>query len=196
MQAEISRRNMQDVKLQQLSSMIPDRYKAVTRADVQNEAEAVNECRADESESIFLYGTGGTGKTMLASIWLRERVLAIEPEVDSFAWCNTSVLFMQLRCTMGRTATRDEEDVLSEIWKNKAVVIDDLGAESVTDYSKSSLYILLNTLCEKERQVFITSNLSLAEIAQQIGPRISDRIARMCKVVKMQQPRAYRKPGN
>lgn len=56
------------------------------------------------------------------------------------------------------------------------LVIDDLGAELDTKFSKSALYNLLNTRLLAGRPTVINTNLTMKEIEERYTPRISSRI--------------------
>lgn len=56
------------------------------------------------------------------------------------------------------------------------LVIDDLGAEMVTTFTKSVLYNLVNTRILKNLPTIINTNLSMGEIAEKYDARISSRL--------------------
>lgn len=56
------------------------------------------------------------------------------------------------------------------------LVIDDLGAEMATSFTKSALYNLVNTRLLSGRPTIINTNLSMKEIETRYTPRISSRL--------------------
>lgn len=56
------------------------------------------------------------------------------------------------------------------------LVIDDLGAEMATSFTKSALYNLVNTRLLSGRPTIINTNLSMKEIEARYTPRISSRL--------------------
>lgn len=56
------------------------------------------------------------------------------------------------------------------------LVIDDLGAEMTTAFTKSVLYNLINTRILSKKPTIINTNLSMAEIQKKYDPRISSRL--------------------
>ena len=56
------------------------------------------------------------------------------------------------------------------------LVIDDLGAEMTTAFTKSVLYNLINTRILTKKPTIINTNLSMAEIQKKYDPRISSRL--------------------
>ncbi|MGI6279110.1 MAG: ATP-binding protein [Acutalibacteraceae bacterium] len=56
------------------------------------------------------------------------------------------------------------------------LVIDDLGAEMTTSFTKSVLYNLVNTRLLTKRPTIINTNLTMREIEERYSPRISSRL--------------------
>lgn len=56
------------------------------------------------------------------------------------------------------------------------LVIDDLGAEMATQFTKSVLYNLINTRILKNRPTIINTNLTMKQIEEKYSPRISSRL--------------------
>lgn len=60
--------------------------------------------------------------------------------------------------------------------KGDLLVIDDLGAETATSFTKSSLYNLVNTRLLSNRPTVINTNLTMKGIEERYTPRISSRL--------------------
>ena len=56
------------------------------------------------------------------------------------------------------------------------LVIDDLGTEMVTTFTKSALYNLINTRLLNKKPTIINTNLSMKEIEEIYSPRITSRL--------------------
>lgn len=83
--------------------------------------------------------------------------------------------------------TRTESEILDKYSKNiEYLFLDDFGSEKISDYSLETVYLLL---CRFENNtqasLFITSNLSLEQIATSMSDRIASRIAGLCDVIKI-----------
>ena len=77
-------------------------------------------------------------------------------------------------------------EIAEEIAKFSGVlVIDDLGAEKMTDFVKQIIYFIINEREQRCLTTIITSNFSLAQLDEHIDSRISSRIAGMCKVIQL-----------
>ena len=64
------------------------------------------------------------------------------------------------------------------------LVIDDLGTEMVTSYTKSEVYDLVNTRLNTSRPTIINTNLGLRDIEKKYTSRVYSRIAGMYAVVE------------
>lgn len=133
-----------------------------------------------KDKSFFLWGNIGAGKSVymatLAKKYIREHV-----DVD---WISYSKFIMRIQ-----NAYRNKEESPFKIAEAMAssygvLCIDDLGAEKLTDFVRQITYFIINEREERCLVTLITSNFSLADIDTQIDPRVSSRIAGMCKVLK------------
>ena len=87
------------------------------------------------------------------------------------------------------------------ITKSELLVIDDLGAEMATSFSKSALYNIVNTRLLANRPTIINTNLTMKEIETRYTPRISSRLIGSFSAYKfigtdIRQQKAIEKTGN
>jgi DNA replication protein DnaC len=86
-----------------------------------------------------------------------------------------------------RRAVKSEEpgDLANvrRVTEKHLVVLDDLGAERVTDWVQEQLYKLINERYERMLPTVVTSNCSLQELEYRLGGPVVDRLAEMCDVV-------------
>ncbi len=71
---------------------------------------------------------------------------------------------------------RAEGDTLELLCECDLLIIDDLGAEFSTQFTISALYNLLNNRIMEGKHTVISTNLSITELANAYGERISSRI--------------------
>lgn len=126
---------------------------------------------------MFITGPAGTGKTHLAVAYLREEIIAQGAEQCKFL--EAVELFLELRDSFRRDSPEDEERIIKTYTSKPFLVIDDLGAEKVSDYVRQSLYFVINRRYGEELPTVVTSNLTLDQIAEVYGERLSSRIAGM-----------------
>ena len=99
---------------------------------------------------------------------------------------NVPELFLELRRLMSDDVDKTEADLFDEAAEADLLVLDDLGAERVSDYVVDRLYVLINGRYENDTATIITTNRTVEELRAQIGARIASRICEMC--VQMEFP--------
>lgn len=121
------------------------------------------------SGDIFITGPNGVGKTHLASAALAHR--------GHGDWILIPELLMRIRNSFqSREGAETEQQIVREISAFDFLVLDDLGAEKTSDWSLSTLYLILAKRVNAMRVTVVTSNLDIAEIAAS-EPRIASRLA-------------------
>jgi DNA replication protein DnaC len=132
--------------------------------------------------SLFVTGPAGTGKTVFSCSFLKEQFyLGRQGKFISYP-----SFIMELQNTF-RFDDLSPFDYAKKIALFEGVlVMDDLGAEKLTDFVRQTTYYILNEREQRCLQTAITSNFSLAQIDEQIDSRVSSRIAGMCKVFKFE----------
>lgn len=121
---------------------------------------------------VFFSGNIGAGKTHCAVGLLREAMLR-DPREGHFV--TSTDLFLELRATMSATS-ETEHQVMSNYTRNTLLVLDDLGAEKLSEYVRQSWYHVIETRYSEMRPTIVTSNLSLDEVAEAYGDRIASRL--------------------
>lgn len=142
-------------------------------------------------KNLFISGLSGTGKTVfvcsLAKVYIKKNYKVKFINYPKF------IIDIQKRFD-GRYYQKDsfggisEESAYDFIDKSARypgyLIIDDLGAEKLTDFVRQTTYYLINEREMNELPLIITSNYGLGKLAEQIDDRIASRIAGMCEIVK------------
>lgn len=142
--------------------------------------------------SLFLWGPFGTGKTGLASAMLRDRVQRLfEPAY----FVTVPTLLQEIRSTYNRGADAPPPSPVGDRARStRFLVLDDIGAERVTEWVSEQLFTLINHRHDQELDTLFTSNLSPEELAARIGERTVWRIMEMCEVQRLDGPNLRQRP--
>lgn len=178
------------VRVQELirKSNIPDKFWDIRDTDFTLSPDnmtvakkAIGLCKlSSPRKGLFIYGNVGVGKTMLCSIVAIER-----------AYCGKPSLFYTVTDML--SDLRDFDDSvgrqvkLQQIKSTPCLIIDDLGAEYVTDWVASMLFEILDARYKSSLCTVINSNIAIGDIqaryGQLHGARIVRRIQELCECV-------------
>lgn len=123
-------------------------------------------------KGIFIFGETGRGKTYaLYAISKRFKEIGQRSRVEN--WVE---LLLDLR-----EKTQYLRDALGSILEPQVVMIDDLGSERQTEWSQEILYTIINMAYQKQKKIFVATNLSLDEFTARYGDRIFSRLMEMCE---------------
>ncbi len=137
-------------------------------------------------ESLLLYGPYGTGKTGLAVAALQAGI-ADDPG-DSYLFITVPALLDRIRQTYGPGAALPESEVLQAVKSVSFLVLDDLGAERVSDWVQEKLFTIINHRHDEKLTTIFTSNLTIEELGAHIGERTTWRICEMAEIIELAGP--------
>lgn len=190
-EAARKREDQQLVDLLIQRSNIPDRFADYTFASfpaVRETAAVVKSLRAwdgeiSDGQGIFISGDYGRGKTGLACATLRqfiERSLLQGHFIQFASWLEGLKAEFNGRSSPGPT--------IETCINTGLLVIDDLGAERVTEWTAERLFLLVNERHSALRPTVVTSNLTLVELTERLGERIVSRIYEATDQVLLKGP--------
>ena len=140
---------------------------------------ALAEHFAPGARGLFLSGSCGTGKTHLAGAIVHTLI----KRGYRAMLMTTNRLLDTLKGAFGdneRTARIKEELATCDL-----LVLDDIGAEHISDWAKSELFSLLNERYEMNKTTILTTNLSIEALTARLGKRTISRIAEMTDGIRI-----------
>lgn len=135
-----------------------------------------------KGEGLLFFGNNtGNGKSHLAAAIVHETIkagyLAIFQDVPQ--------LLLKLKSTYGKNKTFGEVEIIETLCEADLIVLDDLGAERLTDWTNEKIYSIVNSLYINEKSLIVTTNVDIEnEFGEHIGRRINDRIIEMCRAIE------------
>ena len=190
------------LRLESIPSILEHDYRIPThyRSMDWKLSEAIIPC-LDTARGLCLVGPVGVGKTtnlcLLARDWLvrwakeaeiSDRDIASYRTQDrlgenSWRFISFPSFVMEIQDAWRREETEDTAYArLKRVANIPRLIVDDLGAEKLTDYVRQATYFLINEREQWDRTTYITSNFPLRDLDRQLDCRISSRIAGMCDI--------------
>lgn len=131
---------------------------------------------SNHNDNLLFYGNSGTGKTFLSNCIAKELLdqgyLVVYKTSDELIRAFRDIKFNK---------KPELEDMLINC---DLLIIDDLGAEQITDFSSTEFFTLLNKKILKKKKMLISTNLTLSMISQLYSERISSRLLGNFKLYK------------
>lgn len=139
---------------------------------------AARDFAASPAGFLYLHGKPGVGKTHLAIGVFREHQ-------DRAAFWSVPELLLHLRSQISQAAS--ELEAIDPLLRVSLLILDDLGAEKITDWVRQAFYVVISRRERDELPTVITSNLSLGEIEARVGDdRITSRIGGAARILKIE----------
>jgi len=133
-------------------------------------------------KGLFISGDVGLGKTFLLSAICNSLLEAGIPTLY--------IVFSDLIADIKRSfdvseRSSSESQIMATAKNAQVLILDDLGAEQVTDFVANRLFDIVNFRANYEKPLVVSSNVSLPELGTIYGPRISSRLTEMCDSIKI-----------
>lgn len=139
----------------------------------------------NDYQNLYFYGTVGTGKSFLSGC-IAKALLQNGYSVIYFS--AAGLMDVIAKYSFNRKQDQDFEAVYQDIYDCDLLIIDDLGTESINDFTVSQLFTCLNERFLRKKSVVISTNLSLKELRDYYSERIFSRIVGNFLFCKMTGP--------
>ncbi|MEY8000775.1 ATP-binding protein [Clostridium sp. Mt-5] len=123
---------------------------------------------SSSNENLLFYGNPGTGKTFLSNCISKELL----DRGFLVVYRTSEALIEDLR----NIRFKNDNDLEDFLMNCDLLIIDDLGSEQITDFSKTELFNILNRKLLKQKKMLISTNCDLEELLKSYSERISSRL--------------------
>jgi DNA replication protein DnaC len=176
---------------------IPERHKGKLLETFVGHRDVVEKARVAilGGRSVSLFGDCGTGKTHMAvglmCEFYSEMMGAAPVDIPQSFLFDRAPLFLpsidlMMAVKAGFNTHQTEADTVDRtLGLHGLIVLDDLGSEKGSEWWRSVLYYMIDTMYRRMRQVIITTNLTKGQISE-IDDRIMSRLVEMGEVITLE----------
>lgn len=119
-------------------------------------------------DNLLFYGNSGTGKTFLSHCIAKELL-----DKGHFVVYRTSDELIQ---DLKKIRFENDGSLETLLLDCDLLIIDDLGTEQITEFSKTELFNLLNKRILRKKNMLVSTNYSLKELSSIYSERITSRL--------------------
>ena len=132
-----------------------------------------------ENIGLLIYGSPGNGKTYTAAAIANALLGKMTPVIC----VSIDGLLTRIKETYNNWGKEAEDTILRSLSNADLLIIDDLGTEQDTDWSKTKIYNILDNRYRNELPMIVTTNIPLDDLKEKYHARTYDRLLEMCTPV-------------
>ena len=133
-----------------------------------------------EGLGFLIYGTPGNGKTFLSNCIANRLLNNMFPVIC----VSINRLLERIRETYSKWGSEGEGTILKALSLADLLIIDDLGTEQDTEWSKSRIYNIIDNRYRNKLPMIISTNKSIEQLKEMYHERTIDRLLELCTPVK------------
>ena len=137
-----------------------------------------------EGVGFILYGPPGNGKTYLSNCIANYLLSEMFPVIC----VGINQLLERIRKTYSRYGKEGEDTVLNGLALADLLILDDLGTEQLTDWSRSKVYNIIDSRYRNGLPIIVSTNKSIEELKEMYNERTVDRLLEICTPIKNTAP--------
>jgi DNA replication protein DnaC len=159
--------------------------------EINNKTEQKDLANVITGKGLYVYGPIGSGKTLYVAHLLeqiiRERYLITKNAyniLDLYTFINAPSMLQRIKESYMDKNGTTEQELISSYSNVDILVVDDIGAQKISEWVLETFYLILNYRYEYLKTTIYTSNFSLQQLAEKLDDRIPSRIQESCTIRK------------
>jgi DNA replication protein DnaC len=127
-----------------------------------------------ENLGLLIYGNPGNGKTFFSGCIANALIKQFIPVV-----CVSAIgLIDRIKSSFGKYGDEGVQSILNCMDNADLVIIDDMGVENNTEWSRATMYQILDSRYRKKKPLIVTSNLTIAQLKRRYDRDFNTEIGR------------------
>lgn len=143
----------------------------------------------EKSVGLLIYGEPGNGKTFVSAAIANKLLDDMVPVIC----VSINSLLSRIKETFNSWGKEAEENIIKSLSNADLLIIDDLGTEQATEWSKTKIYNIIDSRYRNGLPLIISTNVSLVDLENKYDKRTYDRLLEMCTPIKNDGPSIRRK---
>jgi DNA replication protein DnaC len=133
-----------------------------------------------EGLGFLFYGTPGNGKTFLSNCIANRLLNQMHPIICT----SINALLERIRKTYSKWGQEGEDTILNALSIADLLIIDDLGTEQDTEWSRSRIYNIIDNRYRNGLPLIVSTNKSLEQLKNMYHERTVDRLKEICTPIE------------